>query len=100
MFMFDSKRDMGSIMAKRKKGDVEYGPGKMKNEDSKLEDGSLDGRHLAAQDALNAIKEGSPQKFMDAMVSFHEIHQSIKNKEAEESSGGEPSGIADDEDGF
>ena len=35
MFMFDSKRDMGSIMAKRKKGDVEYGPGKMKNEDSK-----------------------------------------------------------------
>jgi hypothetical protein len=78
MFMFDHKRAMSSIMASRKKDDQEYGPVEVKNESVKDEDGEIDGRHLAAQDALAAIKEGSAAKFMDALSSFHDLHQAKK----------------------
>lgn len=84
MFMFDKKRDMSSIMARRKKGDDEMGPMEMKNESVKEDNGDMDGRHLAAQDALMAIKNGSASEFMDAMMSFHDLHSAKKfEQEAE-----------------
>ena len=97
MFMFDAKRDLSTIMAKRKKGDEEYGPSKMKNESVKTEDGEVDGRHLAAQDALSAIKEGSPQKLMDSWIAFHDIHQAMRANEEQMADENEPDEALEDD---
>lgn len=69
-------------MAKRSpKGEQLSGPAPMKAEVVREADTrELDGRHLAAQDAMAAISEKSPEKFMEAMSNFHNIH-SLSTKE-------------------
>lgn len=96
MLMWDKKRDMTSVMSQRKKGDEDYGPAKMKNESSMEEDGSMDGRHMAAQDILAAHSEGSPEKVKQAMINFIDLHMAARNEEMDEEAAGSPDSEADD----
>ena len=34
----------------------------------------LDGRHIAAQDAINAMHEKSPEKLRQALMNFMDLH--------------------------
>lgn len=64
-------------MAKRSaKGQRLSGPAPMKTEVVKTDEGEIDGRHVAAQDAMAAMHEKSPMKFMDAMSNFIDLHSS------------------------
>lgn len=51
---------------------------------SKDEAGEIDGRHAAAQDVLAAMHEKSPQKLMEALANFHDLHMAAKESEANE----------------
>lgn len=97
MFMFDKKRDMQTIMSRRKVGDMDYGPGPMKNEDSMEEDRSLDGRHMAAEDMINAFHEKSAHKVKEAMINFMDLHESAKRNENEAEAAGTPESAAADD---
>jgi len=46
----------------------------------KHEDGEIDGRHLAAQEALGAIHSKSPEGFMNALMNFIDLHDHHKSK--------------------
>jgi hypothetical protein len=82
MMMFDKQKYMQTLIARRKPGGGErtMDPTEMKNEVVKTEDGELDGRHLAAQEAIAAMKEGSAEKFMSSMANFMDLHSSMGNK--------------------
>lgn len=81
--MWDKKHQMQTIIARRKAGGgpLETAPTPMKPEIVMEEPGKLDGRHLAAQDMLAAIHEGSAEKFMDGMKNFMDIHSSKNESE-------------------
>lgn len=68
-----------TIMAKRNPGDGSVTAAPMKTELTKNEDGSLDGRHAAAQDAIAAFNEKSPQKLMEALANFHDLHEAARS---------------------
>jgi hypothetical protein len=76
MIIPDLKRAITTVMSRRSsKGGAEVsGPAEMKPEMVKSEEGEVDGRHMAAQDLLAAISEKSPQKMMEAMANFHDLH--------------------------
>lgn len=78
MFFGDDKNKITTvILSKRgKDGGRVAGPAPMKPEISKEEDGSMDGRHPAAEDIIAAFHEKSPQKMMEAMSNFIDIHNS------------------------
>ena len=78
MMMWDKKRQIETIMQRRKAGggEVIAGPAPMKHEKVKDENGAIDPRHLAAQDMLAALHEKSPEKLMHAMGNFLELHSS------------------------
>ena len=79
--MFDKKKELQTLIARRSgSGDRTMDPTPMKNEVVKTQDGELDGRHLAAQEALAAVHEGSPEKFMSAIGNFMDLHSSMKDK--------------------
>lgn len=76
MIIPDKKRYMSVIMARRREPSGEVvSSGEVKPEISREENGEIDGRHQAAQDALMAMSEKSPQKFMEAMGNFIDLHQ-------------------------
>ncbi len=79
MFFDDHKKAITTMMSRRgpKGGAKVMGPASMKPEVVKTEDGEMDGRHAAAQDAMAAMHEKSPAKFMEAMKNFIDIHQSM-----------------------
>jgi hypothetical protein len=74
MYFDEKKNQMSIIKSKRTpKGDkVSEAP--MKNEETKHEDGQVDGRHVAAQDILAAMHEKSPEKLAAALANFHDLH--------------------------
>lgn len=77
MFFDDKKRAVTTMMAKRNgKGEKLHDAVPMKPEVVKDEQGEVDPRHLAAQDALAAFHEKSPDKFMQAMSNFIDLHNS------------------------
>jgi hypothetical protein len=79
MFLYDRKKAITTIMGRRKPDGTRLsGPASMKPEIVRNEDRELDGRHSAAQDALAAISEKSPAKFMEAMANFQDMHSSNK----------------------
>lgn len=85
MFFDDRKKAITTLMSKRSaKGDRLSGPAPMKNEVVKTEDGELDGRHIASQDAMAAFHEKSPRKFMEAMANFIDIHGSTPRDSGKE----------------
>lgn len=58
----------------------------MASEVTKTEDGEIDGRHIAAQDMLGAMHEKSPQKLMEALANFIDIHHAKKETDQEDPS--------------
>lgn len=77
MFFDDTKKAISTMMAKRSaKGEKISGPVPMKAESVKEAPGEPDGRHLAAQDIIAAHHEKSPERLMEALGNFIDLHQS------------------------
>jgi hypothetical protein len=74
MIIFDKKKAMQTIMSKRHPKDGSVSSAPMATEAAQDEDGMPDGRHAAAQDILSAMHEKSPQKLMEAMANFYDLH--------------------------
>lgn len=72
--MHDEKKALMTIMRKRKESGGPSMAAPMKTEEVKSEDGEPDGRHAAAQDMMAAMNEKSPEKLMEAMMNFHDLH--------------------------
>lgn len=87
MIMFDKKKALMTIIAKRHPKDGTMSAAPMKTEVTKEDDGQLDGRHAAAEDMIAAFHEKSPQKLMEAMANFHDLHSQMSNKSTEEPDG-------------
>lgn len=84
MIIPDKKRAMMTIMSKRSpQGESLSGPAPMKPEISKTEPGEPDGLHAASEDMMAAMHEKSPQKFMEALSNFLELHK-MRPEKAEE----------------
>lgn len=83
---FDDHRKIATVMVGRKSGKGERisTPSEMMPESVvKNEEGEIDGRHVAAQDAMSAIHEKSPHKFMQAMMNFIDLHQNHNDSDAD-----------------
>ena len=77
----DHKKAIATMMAKRNPQDGTTSMAPMKPEISKEEDGSMDGRHAAAEDVLMAIHEKSAHKLKEALGNFHALHMAQMAKE-------------------
>lgn len=89
MFFDDHRKALTQIMAKRNhKGEQTMSPTPMKPEIVKSEGGEIDGRHLAAQEMIAAHHEKSPQKLMEAMMNFMDMHFAKRNGDQEPSQKG------------
>lgn len=76
MMILDHKKAIATMMASRKDpkdGSMSAAP--MKPESVKKEDGSMDGRHSAAEDILMAIHEKSAAKLMEALKNFYDLSE-------------------------
>ncbi len=77
MIIPDHKKALMTVMARRKADGTRVSdPVAMKTEVSKDESGELDGRHSAMQDFMSAQAEKSPQKALEAMANFVDMHMS------------------------
>jgi hypothetical protein len=87
MIIGDHKKTIMTIMSNRHPKDGETMSSPMKAEVHKDEGGEIDGRHAAAQDAIMAMHEKSPEKLMQALINFMELHDAHERSEskAEES---------------
>lgn len=74
MIMWDRKKAMMSIMAKRHPKDGEMTQAPMAPSEVHTDDGNADPRHIAAQDILMAIHEGHAEKLMEGLKAFIELH--------------------------
>lgn len=81
MFFDDSRKAITTMMAKRseKGGPHTMAPTGMKPEETKTEDGQMDGLHAAAQDIIAAHGEKSAHRLMEAMSNFINIHSMQKH---------------------
>ena len=81
---FDEKKAMTTIMGRRKaNGERTMAPTPMKMERVMNEGGEVDGKHIAAQEMMAAMKEGSPQKYSEALCNFMDIHKSATETKAD-----------------
>lgn len=78
--MIDKKKAMQTIMSKRNPQTGEVSSSPMAAQVSKSEDGEPDGRHAAAQDILAAMHERDPQKLMESLANFADLHTIAKDK--------------------
>lgn len=79
MMMPDPKKAIMTIMAKRHP-DGSRSAAPMKEERSMSEEGEMDPRHAAAQDVMMAMHEKSPERLMQAMGNFHDLHMAHMSK--------------------
>lgn len=79
MFIHDKKNAVTVMMKKRgpQGGEVLSGPSPQKAETVLDEEQMPDGRHTAMQDFLAGVHEKSPEKMMQAMMNFHDMHSSM-----------------------
>jgi len=85
MILPDDKKRVATIISRRKGAKGEnLGAAPMVPEVVKHEDGSIDGRHVAAQDMIAAFHEKSPEKLMRAMANFHDLHMAMPKEEEKE----------------
>ena len=81
MFIWDKKKALTTIMSRHSPdGTKTMEPTPMKMEVVKDADGEVDGRHLAAQGALAAINEKSPERFMESMKNFMDLHMAKRDE--------------------
>ena len=81
MIIHDTKRAMQTIMAQRRGPDGSVAAAPLRPEVSETAEGVPDGRHAAASDVLMAIHEGSPQKLLESLAAFHDLHAMHSQKE-------------------
>lgn len=81
--MWDKKQAMQTMLQKRRSGGgpIEASATEMKPEVVKDEDGEMDGRHMAAQDMMSAMNEKSPEKLMQSLANFMDLHLAQPEKE-------------------
>jgi hypothetical protein len=81
--MWDSKKMMQTLMQKRKSGGgpMEMGPTKMSPESSSDAEGEPDPRHAAAQDVMMSMDSKSPEKLMQSLANFVDLHLAQPQKE-------------------
>lgn len=73
--IYDVSKLAEKVIAKRTpKGETLSGPVAMKNESSRLENGEVDGQHVASEDLVAAINEKSPQRVREALKNFMDLH--------------------------
>lgn len=84
MIMHDDERAITSILSRRTPKGEALGSAPMKAESVKDEDGLPDPRLAAAQEAMAAMHEKSPAKFMQAMANFHDLHMAHKESDGDE----------------
>lgn len=78
MIMPDDKRKIATIIASRRSAKGEpLGRAEMKVEVVKKENGEIDGRHVAAQDIMMSLAEKSPEKLMNALGNFFDLHSTV-----------------------
>lgn len=65
-------------------GEVLSGPSPQKPENVVDDEMMPDGRHAAMQDFLAGVHEKSPEKMMNAMANFHDIHASMGPEKSED----------------
>ncbi len=83
IIIMDKKKAIGTIMSRRQHPDGSMSTAPMVPERATDEDGQPDGRLTAMQDFMAAHNEGSPQKMMEAMAAFHDLHR-MKSEEAQD----------------
>lgn len=84
MIIPDDKKRIASIISSRKSAKGEdLGAAPMKSESVRDESGEIDGLHVASKDILAAIHEKSPEKFMNALMNWQDIHASRIKKDEE-----------------
>jgi hypothetical protein len=84
MIIPDKNKAMMTMMAKRNPQDGDMSSSPMKAEVSMNEGGEIDGRHAAAQDAIMAMHEKSPEKLMQALANFMDLHLNEPSSEEPE----------------
>ena len=98
MIIHDKRKAMATIMASRKgKDSANVGPGTpVQPQRSMSEGGEIDPRHAAAEDVIAAMHESNPQKMMEALAAFHDLHRDASEK-AEDTTPDVKSGPAKEE---
>jgi hypothetical protein len=83
MLIHEKKKALQTLMMRRgeKGGPVTAGPAPMQAQMSMTEPGDPDGRLAAAQDAMAAFHNKDPQKLVEALGNFHDIHSSMNEAE-------------------
>ncbi len=83
MIVPDIKKAITTIMAKRPPKDSESPSGASPSHTDKpmIENGEIDGCHVAANDVMKAIEEKSPQKLMQALSNFLDMHDAKSSSE-------------------
>jgi hypothetical protein len=85
MHIHDKKAAVTLMMGRKTaKGDRVSQPTPMQPEVVKTEDGEMDGRHIAAQDAISALHEGSAEKLDQALRNHHDLHVSMSAQAPDE----------------
>ena len=74
MIIFDKKKAIQTLMAKRNPKTGEHMSAEMKPQHVSHESGEPDGRHAAMQDFLMGVHEKDPHKMMESMANFHDLH--------------------------
>lgn len=81
MFFDDHKKAVATMIAKRR-GAINSTPISMKSQMSREENGEIDGRHAAAEDAIAAFHEKDPHKVIKALSNYIDIHNSRSKDES------------------
>lgn len=86
MIIPDLKSRVTTMIGSRRdsSGEMLSSPVEMKAEKSMTEPGEPDERHIAAGDLISAIHEKSPQKLMEALSNFIDLHQIHTSKGSKE----------------
>ncbi len=82
MIIPDDKRKIATIISSKRSAKGEkLGSAPMLAEVVKDDKGEIDGRHVAAQDIMMAMHEKSPEKLMNALANFHDLHSGKSGSE-------------------
>lgn len=75
MIIPDHKKAMATVIGRRSpRGEQIAAPAPMNEESVKDESGEPDGRHAAAQDMISAFHEKSPERLMQSLANFMDLH--------------------------
>jgi hypothetical protein len=75
--LWDKKKQLQTLMMKRRSGGgaIEMGPTEMNVEHSSSSENEPDPRHAAAQDIMMSMDSKSPEKLMQSLANFMDLHK-------------------------